>query len=93
MIASRWLLCRKLFSYQDKGKHGLVNIRYTPLKILQKHHVVVAVDVDVDVMIDVDVVVVDDDDDDVVVVAVVVVVACIKKKERTDLRISKFSKF
>ena len=55
--------------YQDKGKHGLVNIRYTPLKILQKHHVVVAVDVDVDVdvMIDVDVVVVDDDDDDDVV--------------------------
>ena len=85
MIASRWFLCRKLFSYQDKGKHGLVNIRYTPLKILQKHHVVVVVDVDFDVNV------VDDDDDDVV--AAVVVVALIKKKEHTDLRISKFSKF
>ena len=88
MIASRWLLYRKLFSYQDKGKHGLVNIRYTPLKILQKHHVVVVVDVDFDVNVDVKVV---DDDDDVV--AAVVVVALIKKKEHTDLRISKFSKF
>ena len=84
MIASRWLLCRKLFSYQDKGKHGLVNIRYTPLKILQKHPVVVVVDVDFDVKV------VNDDDD---VVAAVVVVALIKKKEHTDLRISKFSKF
>ena len=52
-----------------------------------KNNVVIVVDVDFDVNVDVKVV----DDDDVV--AAVFVSALIKKKKRTDLRISKFSKF